>query len=121
MPYETIQVRPIAGALGAEIEGVDLSRPLADPVFKEIESALLENLVIFFRDQDITPDQQKDFSRRFGELHVHPFIPSLEGHPEIIVLENDEKRRPVTDNWHTDVTFDETPPLGSVLHARVVP
>lgn len=121
MPYETIEVTPIAGALGAEISGVDLSQPLGNQTFQEVHDALMENLVIFFRDQDIDPDQHKAFGARFGELQVHPFAPHLEDHPEIIVIENDEERPSKINNWHTDVTFMEKPPLGSILHAQQVP
>ncbi|MCG8695004.1 MAG: taurine dioxygenase [Minwuiales bacterium] len=121
MSYETIQVTPIAGALGAEISGVDLSEPLGNQTFQEVHDALMENLVIFFRDQDITADQHKAFGARFGELQVHPFAPHLEDHPEIIVIENDEQRPSKINNWHTDVTFMQKPPLGSILHAQTVP
>lgn len=121
MSYATIQVTPIAGALGAEISGIDLSEPLGNQTFQEVHDALMENLVIFFRDQDITPDQHKAFGARFGELQVHPFAPHLEDHPEIIVIENDEQRPSKINNWHTDVTFMQKPPLGSILHAQTVP
>ena len=121
MRYETIEVKPIAGALGAEIHGSDLSQPLGNQTFQEIHDALMENLVIFFRDQDITPDQHKAFGRLFGELQIHPFAPKLDGHPEILVIENDEARPSRINNWHTDVTFLEKPPLGSILHAQEVP
>ncbi len=121
MSYETIQVTPIAGALGAEISGVDLSEPLGNQTFQEVHDALMENLVIFFRDQDISPDQHKAFGARFGELQVHPFAPHLDDHPEIIVIENDEQRPSKINNWHTDVTFMQKPPLGSILHAQTVP
>ncbi len=77
--------------------------------------------MIFFRDQDLTADQHKAFGRRFGSLQVHPFAPQLDGHPEILVIENDEARPSRINNWHTDVTFLEKPPLGSILHAREVP
>ena len=121
MRYETIEVTPIAAALGAEIHGPDLSRPLGNQIFQEIHDALMENLVIFFRDQDITPDQHKAFGRLFGELQIHPFAPKLDGHPEILVIENDEARPSRINTWHTDVTFLERPPLGSILHAQEVP
>ena len=74
-PYETITVEKLTPIIGAEIEGVDLSSPLSNQQFQEIHDALAENLVIFFRDQDITP-QQHAFGRLFGELHVHPTAPS---------------------------------------------
>jgi len=79
-------VRPLAGNIGAEIEGVDLGRPLDDATFAGVHQALLDHLVIFFREQAITPPDQAAFGRRFGRLHVHPYIPSLPDHPEVIQL-----------------------------------
>ena len=83
-PYRHLQVRPIAGALGAEIDGVDLSRELPAEVFEEIRRALHENLVIFFRGQRLTPQQHIDFSARFGELLEVPFVRALDGYPAIL-------------------------------------
>ena len=121
MNYETIDVAPVTGALGAEISGIDLRQPLGNQCFQEVHNALMAHQVIFFRDQDITPQQHIDFGRHFGELHVHPFIRNLPDHPEVIVLENDAERPPRINAWHTDVTFEETPPMGSILHAKAVP
>ncbi len=82
MPYETITVKKLTPHIGAEIGGVDLSRPLGNQQFQEVHDALMENLVIFFRDQHLTIDQHKDFGRRFGELAIHPASPnSPEGPP----------------------------------------
>ncbi|MSP42327.1 MAG: taurine dioxygenase [Alphaproteobacteria bacterium] len=119
--YETIQVRRLSPALGAEISGVDLRQPLGNQTFQEIHDALVDNQVIFFRDQDITMDQHKDFGRRFGPLHVHPVIPGPEGHPEILELHSDEKAQYSASAWHSDVTFEKTPNLGSILIARAMP
>jgi len=117
-----IQVTPLAGPLGAEVSGVDL-RELDDAAFEELRRAFLEHQVLFFRDQDLSPDQHKAFGRRFGTLQIHPFLTSRadEGHPEIVVLESDERRPFVAAGWHSDVTFAECPPLGSVLRAAEVP
>jgi taurine dioxygenase len=122
MSYTRIQVRPVAGALGAEIGGVDLG-DLDDATFAELRAAWLAHGVCFFRDQDLSPEQHKAFGRRFGELQIHPFLLSrgAEGHPEIIVLESDESRPYVAAGWHTDVTFLERPPLASILRAVEVP
>ena len=73
MPYRILEVVPVAGALGAEIGGVDLSAPMDDETFCEIKRAYHENLVIFFRDQNLTPRRHLAFARRFGEIHTHPF------------------------------------------------
>ncbi len=123
-----ICVEPITGSLGAEISGVDLSRPLGDATIREINQALLDYAVIFFRDQEITPDQHKTFGRHFGELHVHPYIPHLDGHPEIIVLNSGRKGDPSksgeksqSNAWHTDLTYTATPPKGSILHGLEIP
>ena len=123
MSPPSIQIEPMAAALGAEIHGVDLTQPLDDETFAEVERVWLEHQVIVFRDQPLGPEAHKAFASRFGPLHVHPVIPSRkdEGHPEIVVLESDERRPFLADAWHSDVTFEDRPPLGSVLHAVAVP
>jgi taurine dioxygenase len=122
MPYERIEVRPQAGALGAEISGADLAE-LDDATFAEIRAAWLAHQVLFFRDQDLTPEQHKALGRRFGPLQIHPFLHSRkdEGHPEIVVLESNEARPVVAAGWHTDVTFAERPPMASILRGVEVP
>ncbi len=124
MSYEKISLRPISGSLGAIIEGVDLSSELDDATYLEIKQALLENLVIFFRDQDITPDKQIEFGRRFGDLHVHPFIPALEGHKEIIRLYAESGAKDtlrLANLWHEDLSYTNDPPLAAILRAVKVP
>ena len=91
MGYQTIEVRKVTPVIGAEIHGVDLTRPLGNQQFQEIHDALMDNLVIFFRDQKINIDQQADFGRKFGKLHIHPASRSpIEGHPEILLIKADE-------------------------------
>jgi len=123
MQSERIRLEPIAGALGAEVSGVDLSKPLDEQADAEIHAAWMKHQVLFFRDQDITPEQHKQFARRFGELHVHAVLPSMrdQGHPEIVVLESNESAPYVADSWHSDVTFERRPPLGSVLRGVIIP
>ena len=123
MRYDTIEVAKLTPHVGAEIRGVDLSRPLDERTFKEIHDALIENQVIFFRDQRLTPGEQKDFGRRFGELHIHPAAPSLlEGHPEILVIHADEtSKRVAGEDWHSDVSCDPEPPMGSILYMHEIP
>jgi taurine dioxygenase len=123
MTYQHIRVEPIAAALGAEVSGVDLTRPLDSGTADEIMRAWMDHQVLFFRNQDINTQQHKDFAGHFGELHIHPVLPSLaaQGHPEIVVLESNEHLPYVADYWHSDVTFERNPPLGSVLHAVIVP
>jgi taurine dioxygenase len=123
MSYERIRVEPIAGALGAEVSGVNLAEPIDAALEKEIHDAWMEHQVLFFRDQEITPEQHKSFASRFGELHVHAVLPSRkdEGHPEIVVLESSAAAPYVAENWHSDVTFERRPPLGSVLRGAIIP
>jgi taurine dioxygenase len=120
--YKHIEVYPIAGALGAEIHGVDLAQPMDEETFDEIRQAFLDHLVVFFRDQDLTPEQQKAFGRRFGDLHHNDFISEIEEHPEIVRVARAPSDRFVFGNdWHADVTYTEVPALGSVLYALEVP
>ncbi|WP_416898509.1 MAG: taurine dioxygenase [Minwuia sp.] len=121
MGYDLINVRPIAGSIGAEIEGIDMSKPLGNQAFKEVHDALMAHQVIFFRDQDITPGEHVAFARQFGTLHVHPYAPSHEDHPEVLILKSSKANRSSANIWHSDVTFQEEPPLGSILLAREVP
>src|SRR5580704_3437896 len=122
MTYRTIQVHPISGALGAEISGVDLSRDLDDSVIGEIRPALVDNLVIFFRDQKLTPDQHLAFGRRFGELQIHDFVESTQENEEILEVRKEaDELRNFGGGWHSDVSYLERPSLGSVLYAREVP
>ena len=122
MTYETIEVAPLSPAIGAEISGVDLAEPLGNQAFAEIHDALMAHQVIFFRDQVMDWEQHKAFGRRFGELHVHPTAPSPEGHPEILTIRGDAKSKRVAgQHWHSDVSCDEEPPMGSILHLHEVP
>ena len=110
MTYRTIQVRPISGGLGAEISGIDLSRDLDDGVIGEIRQALVDNCVIFFRDQHLTPEQHLDFGRRFGALQVHDFVDGLAGNEEIIEVRKEEyEMRNFGGGWHSDVSYLEKP------------
>jgi taurine dioxygenase len=123
MRGETLTVEKLTPQIGAEIHGVDLGRPLDEPAFKQIHDALIENCVIFFRDQHLTPESQKAFGRLFGELAVHPAAPGLvQGHPEILVIHADENSKHVAgEDWHSDVSCDPEPPMGSVLYMKELP
>lgn len=119
-----IRLRPISGSLGAIIEGVDLREPLDDATYADIKQALLDNLVIFFRDQDITPDQQVNFGKRFGELHIHPFIPNLDGYPEVIRLYAETGTKEMlrlANSWHEDLSYTYDPPLAAILRGVQIP
>jgi taurine dioxygenase len=123
MPYQTIEVTKLTPYIGAEIGGVDLSRPLGNQQFQEVHDALMENLVIFFRDQHLTHDQHKDFGRLFGNLVAHPASRhSPEGHPEILTIHADENSKHVAgEEWHSDISCDENPPMGSILYLTEIP
>ena len=122
MTYRTIEVHRISGALGAEISGVDLSQKLDDNVIGEIRRALVENCVIFFRDQKLTPDQHLAFGRRFGALQVHDFVEGMEENQEILEVRKEaDEMRNFGGGWHSDVSYLEKPALGSVLYAHEVP
>lgn len=113
-------VKRIAEALGAEIQGVDLAA-LDDPSFRQIEEALVEHEVLFFRDQDLSPEAHRAFARRFGPLQTHAAYPHVDGVPELTILEADRENPSKIEKWHTDMTFRRNPPLGSILRARIVP
>jgi taurine dioxygenase len=122
MSYRTIEVEPIAGSIGAEIHGVDLSRELSQETFAEIHRAFLEHLVVFFRDQHLSIEQQMGFARRFGPLMVDPFVKSPEEHPELLVVVREKtEKRIFGEGWHSDNTYLQKPPLASILYAREVP
>ncbi|AFZ56835.1 TauD/TfdA family dioxygenase [Anabaena cylindrica FACHB-243] len=121
MSYQNIEIKLIAGRIGAKIKGVNLADHLSDDIISEIRKALVQYKVIFFRNQELDANGQVNFARRFGEITTaHPTVPSLPGHPEVLDL---DYGRTVAraNNWHTDVTFVDRPPLGSVLRALVIP
>ena len=112
---------PVAAALGAEVEGVDLREPIDDALFAELKAGFLEHQVLFFRDQDIEPVHHLALARRFGEPVAHPAYRLVDGFTTINILEVTPEMPPKIDCWHSDMTFQECPPLGSILRARVVP
>lgn len=121
MTRASIDVRPLTPAIGAEIGNVDLTQ-LDDIGFAAVRRALLDHLVILFRDQSLSPQQHLAFARRFGDLEPpHPVFAHLPDHPHVSVLENRGKTGVYNDEWHTDVTFRAQPAMGSILYARVIP
>jgi taurine dioxygenase len=115
-----IEVVPVTPLLGAEVRGVQLTPEVDDDVIAAIRAALLEHKVLFFRKQQLDPAALTALGGRFGEpTPAHPVEPSVEGHPEVLSLDSDEGAR--ADVWHSDLTFQECPPLGAMLHAEVVP
>ena len=119
--YQTITVDPLTPIIGAEIGGVDLARP-SNHQLDEIHQALAAHQVIFFRDQDLTQAQHLAFGRHFGPLHLHPAAPHAPGHPELMVIHADkDSPRANGENWHSDVSCDLEPPLGSILYIKTCP
>jgi taurine dioxygenase len=118
-----IEIAPLAGALGAEIYGVDLTRSLTNQEFAEIMQAFLDYQVIFFRDQhDLSPEQHKAFASRFGSLNVHPYVAGMAEHPELLeIIKEPEDKLNFGGGWHSDMSFLEVPALGSILYALEVP
>jgi taurine dioxygenase len=115
------EIKPIAGRIGAKLKGLDLSTHLSDDVIRDIRQALIQYKVIFFRDQTLDEKSQVAFAQRFGEVTTaHPTVPALEGHPAVLDL-NYGRTVARANNWHTDVTFVDRPPLGSVLRAITIP
>jgi len=122
----SLQVTRLTGAIGAEISGIDLAEPLDAATVDDITTALHENLVLFFRDQPITDRQHRDFGAHFGTLQHFPYAPAVSDDlPEVHRLDNDggKDREPgkSADNWHSDATYMEFPPLGSILRAVQLP
>ena len=121
-PYETIGVDKLTPIIGAEISGADLSGTLSNRQMDEIHRALAENAVIFFRDQTLTQEQHLAFGRNFGELHLHPAAPHAPGHPELMIIHADKgSPRANGEGWHSDVSCDTEPPMGSILYIKQTP
>lgn len=117
-----IQLKKVGVHLGVEISGIDLRKPLDDATQKALNDAFVEHEVLVFRDQDISVEDQMRFGQYFGELSVHPIAKHDDNIPELQVFDNDENNPPTfTDNWHSDETFREVPPIGTVLRAHELP
>ena len=122
MDYTRIRMQPLSAALGAEISGVDLSSPLDDTLVAELRHAFLAHLVIFLRDQSLTPEQFLGFARTMGEPSEYPMVKGLDGYPEITeVIKKEDERVNFGGVWHSDTTYLERPPMGTMLLAREVP
>lgn len=122
MSADTISIKPLSPVLGAEVLGVDLSKPLSNAEFDAIHRAFLEHHVIFFRNQHLSPDEQLAFGKRFGTLNVHPYVKGMASHPEILeIIKEPDERINFGGGWHSDMSFLEEPALGSQLYAMEVP
>jgi taurine dioxygenase len=122
MRNRRIDVRPIAGACGAEIDGVKIGDDLDAATIAEIRQALNEHCVVFFRDQEFDAGQHKAFARRFGEIFIHPNYKGMQEDDEIVMIRREPgDQHIVGEDWHTDTTMVEAPPLGAILYAIEVP
>ena len=120
--YRFIKVTPLTPTIGATISGVDLSQPLSDEVFSEVRQAWFKHLVLFFRDQAISNQQHIAFGESFGALHIHPAAPYLDNNPALMKIHADEtSSRNNGEDWHTDVSADEQPPMASILRITRTP
>ncbi len=112
---------PINPALGAEVTGLDLRQALSDEAFAELQRAMVRYQVLFFRNQDIEPAHQKALADRFGPLQTHPAYTTVDGFPEITILESTAEKPTKIEKWHTDMTFRAHPPQATMLRSRIVP
>lgn len=120
--YRDFEARPVSGAIGAEIHGLDLSAPLADETVAEIRQALLEHLVLFFRGQQLDPPGFMAFGQRFGPLSRYPFVRGMDDFPDIVeVVKREDERINFGGIWHSDTTYLETPPFATLLYACELP
>jgi taurine dioxygenase len=120
--YLHVHVNPVTPVLGAEIGGVDLSRPLSGPVLEEIKRAFVEFGVIFFRDQKLTPEQQIAFAEHFGRIDINRFFKAVDGYPQIAEVRKEAAQKSnIGGSWHTDHSYDQIPAKGSMLYARELP
>ena len=117
-----MEVRPISGALGAEIFGVDFAAGVDEETFDCIRTTFHEHGVIVIRDQDLTPEQHVAAARRFGDINVNRFFTPVDGHPEVAeVRKEPDQKRNIGNKWHTDHSYDDAPALGSMIYALEVP
>jgi taurine dioxygenase len=122
MRNDRIEIRPIAGNIGAEIFGVDIAANPDDETIGQVRQALLDHCVIFFRDQDFDAEQHKHFTRRFGKIFLHPNYQGMTRDPEIVdIVRAPGDERIVGEEWHTDTTMVAEPPMGAILYAIDVP
>ena len=124
MSYKTIQVTPITPIIGGEISGIDLTQPLSDDQVADLRQALADRLVIFFRDQHIGFEDHKALALKFGGIHIAESTAPwrVPGHPEITIIHADENSKFVAgEEWHSDMSCDPEPPLGSILYLHTMP
>ena len=117
-----LKVTPLTPSIGAIISEVSLNKDLNSGTIEKIYSALIKHQVVFFRDQNISPESHLKLAESLGEIDPgHPVYPHVEGHQSIVLLKNDANNRPDTNDWHKDLTFKPNPPFASILHGVKVP
>ena len=122
MKDTAISVRCLTSSIGAEVNGLDLSRPLATATVAEIRRALLEHLVIFFHDQSLTPNQLVEFASQFGQPIEYPFAEPLGDNRFVVpIIKQESEALNFGGSWHSDTVYLQAPPMGTMLHARQVP
>ncbi len=122
MNDETITIHPLTRRIGAEIDGIDLAAPLGAKTREELHRALMQHQVIFFRDQELSHDDHKRVGRAFGELAIHSGVAGIPGHPEIVAIHADADSKHVAgEDWHSDLSCNAEPPMGSMLYLPIVP
>src|SRR5437868_13456828 len=114
-------VELLTPTIGARIDGVDLSEALDDLDIAEIRRLFLTHRVIFFEDQNLSPQQHRDFAARFGTFELHPFYQAHPECPELVVLDTGAHNPTDNDHWHTDMTFCREPPMAGILYSRLIP
>jgi len=120
--YNTIRVKPLGGALGAEISGIDLNEAISDEQLTEVRQVFGQYAVIFFRNQNLSPENEIRFAKRWGEINTNRFFSSVEGYPQIaLVVKEPDQKNNIGGSWHTDHSYDIAPALGSMLFAHEVP
>jgi alpha-ketoglutarate-dependent taurine dioxygenase len=121
MRNSVFEVRPIAGALGAEVHGVDLAE-INDEEFADVHKAFLDHSVIFFRDQRLMPALQVELAHRFGDIHFHPFVKGLPEQPEVLeIIKREDETKNFGGNWHSDQAFAPRPAMCTILYAKETP
>jgi len=117
-----IEISPLAGAVAAEVSGIDLSAPLSERAIRDVHQAFLDHLVIVFRDQALTPSKQVEIAHLFGKPAIYPFLKGLDGAPEVNeLLKTEEQTVNFGGSWHSDTAYKERPDMGTLLYALEVP
>lgn len=117
-----MKITPLSGIIGAEIEGINLAEPLASVTVKRIRKAFLDNQVLVFPNQELTPKQHLAFARKFGKADIYPFLKSIEGVPQVIeILKAEKDTSNFGKHWHSDTTYMPKPNMGTMLYALEVP